>query len=383
MNAPATTSSAAVQNLQALRGQLHRAFIGRDAELDALLMAVLGRTHLLLLGPPGTAKSLVTQVFSQAIGGRYFARLLTPFTTPEEVMGPYDLSALDAGRYERAVDGYLPTAQVAFLDEVFKANSAILNSLLTLLNERQFDQGNVRISCPLQVCVGASNEYPADATLDALYDRFLLRRWVEYVPTRADRMALLTAQDPASQVSIRLTEEEVATLQGLTSQVVVPQNVLEALLDISDSLARDHGLVVSDRRLRSSLRLVQAHALLHGRMEATTRDLLVLADSVWNRHGQRPAVEATILEVTAPALLEGRKIADAAREVYDGIGDFRSCPDLPARLSQVQSMEDQLVALDPGNDPDFTALVAEVKATRKALARGFAQVSGLLRGLSS
>ena len=374
--------AATLSTLTALRCQLHGAFIGRDAEVDALLMAVVGRTHLLLLGPPGTAKSLITSVFSQAIGGRYFQRLLTPFTTPEEVMGPYDLGALDAGRYERAVDGYLPTAEVAFLDEVFKANSAILNSLLTLLNERQFDQGNTRISCPLEVCVGASNEYPADASLEALYDRFMLRRWVEYVPTRADRLALLQAPDPASQVMVRLTEEDVSNLQALVSQVTIPETVLEALLDVTETLGRDHGLVVSDRRLRSSLRLIQAHALLRGRMEATTRDLMVLADSVWHRHEQRPAVVSTILEITAPALLEAQKIADSAREVYDGIGDFRNCPDLASHLSKVQSMEDLLVEKDPGNDPDYTALLQEVKGIRKSIARGFAQVSGLLRGLA-
>ena len=129
---------------------------------------------------------LLTQTFSKALGGSYFKKMLTPFSTPEEVVGPYDLGALDQNRYERAVDGYLPTADVAFLDEIFKANSAILNSFLTLLNEREFEQGHQVISCPLQVCVGASNEYPADESLNALYDRFLLRRWVEGVSI-ADR----------------------------------------------------------------------------------------------------------------------------------------------------------------------------------------------------
>ena len=374
--------AAALTTLTALRSQLRGAFIGRDQEVDSLLTALVGRTHLLLLGPPGTAKSLITQVFSSALGGRYFQRLLTPVSTPEEVMGPYDLGALDSGRYERAVDGYLPTAQVAFLDEVFKANSAILNSLLTLLNERQFDQGNQRISCPLEVCVGASNEYPADATLDALYDRFLLRRWVEYVPTRADRLALLNAPDPATQVTTRLSQEDVSLLQSMVSQVKVSQEVQEALLDVCESLTRDHGLVVSDRRLRSCIRLVQAHSLLRGRMEATTRDLMVLADSVWQRHDQRPAVVSTILEITAPALLEAQKIADSAREVYESIGDFRSCPDLAKHLATVQSMEGVLAEKDPGNDPDYTALLDEVKGIRKSIARGFAQVSGLLRGLA-
>lgn len=370
----------------------------------------------------------------------YFQRLLTPFTTPEELFGAWDLNALERGKYERAVDGYLPTARVAFLDEIFKANSAILNSLLTMLNERAFDQGPKRIYCPLEVCVGASNEYPADASLDALYDRFLIRRWVSYVPTRNERLALLKAADPEQGVTcgmddiliarnaltsafigrdaeidalflavcsrthllllgppgtaksllgqvfaavIERTDPQVLKFhQEQTSNVHVPDEVLNKLLDICEGLAQNHGIVVSDRRLRSMLKLIKASAYMGSRKTATSKDLMVLADSVWNRHDERASIVATILEHTAPALLEGQKIADAVREVYNEIGDFRSCGDLPARLTKVQGMEDALRDLDPGNDPDFTALVAEVTATRKSIARGFAQVSGLLRGLS-
>ena len=146
---------------------MHGAFVGRDAEIDGLLLALLGRTHCLLLGPPGTAKSLVTQVFSAALGGDYFQLLLTGFTTPDEVFGGPDLQALDRGEgLRRDVQGYLPTATTAFLDECFKANSAVLNALLTMLNERSFDNGGKRMACPLQLCVGASNEYPRNASLE-------------------------------------------------------------------------------------------------------------------------------------------------------------------------------------------------------------------------
>jgi MoxR-like ATPase len=353
---------------------MKNAFVARDAEIDGLLLALLARTHVLLLGPPGTAKSLVTQVFASALGGDYFQRLLTAFTAPEELFGPYDLSALDAGRYERAVQGYLPTATVAFCDEVFKANSAILNSLLTVLNERQFDNGTTRMQLPLELCVGASNEYPEDASLEALYDRFTLRYWTQYVPTRAGRLALLTAADPAQVVTAKLAPDAVQVLQQAVRDVVVPQSVLVLLCDVADKLAQDNGVVVSDRRLRGMVRLLQASAVLDGRVTVTARDLLVLADSVWHRHDQRPAVLATVLSVAAPKLAAAMKLSDSAREIYDAVKDVSS--DGARALQRIKAVEAELVNMGL-DDTDVLNAHLSVVELRKGLARRFMSASGL------
>lgn len=381
--ATATFTTPAQQALQLLRSQMQAAFVARDAEIDGCLLALLARTHVLLLGPPGTAKSLVTQVFASALGGSYFQRLLTGFTTPDEVFGGPDLAALDAGKgLLRDTRGYLPQATTAFLDEVFKANSAVLNALLTMLNERAFDNGPQRVQCPLQVCVGASNEYPADSSLEALYDRFTLRYWTEYVGTRADRMRLLTCLDPASQVTAQLTAQQVQQLQAQVQQVQVPQGVLECLLDIDAKLASDHGMVVSDRRLRGCIKLLQARALLNGRDTAIKGDLLVLADSLWHRHDERPAVAAVVMELAAPDLATASKLADAAREVYDSIKDYRTDSDVQGKMAKVQRMEEEIEALH-SMDPDVQQVLAQVREMRKAIARGFARSSGLLKALSS
>ena len=360
--------------LATLRSQMKAAFVCRDNEIDGLLTATVARTHVLLLGPPGTAKSLVTQVFATALGGSYFQRLLTAFSAPEELFGPYDLAALDAGKYERAVQGYLPTATVAFCDEVFKANSAILNSLLTVLNEREFDNGTTRMKLPLEVCVGASNEYPEDASLGALYDRFTLRYWTDYVPTRAARLALLTVADPAQAVTAKLSPEAVSLLQQAVRDVVVPAAVLELLCDCTEKLAKDNGITVSDRRLRQMVRLVQAHAALEGRTVATARDLLVLADSVWQQHDQRPAVLATVLAVAAPQLGAALRIADSAREAYDAVRDPGT--DGARALQRIKAAESELVGLNLG-DADVAACHAQVVELRKALARRFMAASGI------
>ena len=152
---------------------LHDGLVGREEVIKVALLGVLSRENTILFGPPGTAKSEIARRISKVIGNGYFEYLLTKFTTPEEIFGPLSIAKLKQDQFERNTQGFLPTAQIGFLDEIFKANSSILNTLLTILNERIFHNGHTRQDVPLVSLISASNELPLnDSELSALYDRF-------------------------------------------------------------------------------------------------------------------------------------------------------------------------------------------------------------------
>src|SRR5262245_2223877 len=170
---------------QALRGALSRAAKGlveRETLLELVALSAVAGEHVLVIGPPGTAKSEAVRRVARVTGGRYFEYLLGRFTEPSEIFGPIDLRRLKEGVVETETSGMLPEAEFAFLDEVFKGSTAILNTLLGLLNERVFRRGHSTVACPLRVCVGASNALPDDESLAAFADRFLVRVFVDPIP---------------------------------------------------------------------------------------------------------------------------------------------------------------------------------------------------------
>ncbi len=179
------TNEAASTACVRLRGAITSASAGlveREALVETVILAAVAGEHLLVIGPPGTAKSEAVRRIARALGGHYFEYLLGRFTEPNEVFGPVDLRRLREGVVETQTAGMLPEADIAFLDEIFLGSTAILNTLLGLLNERVFRRGHTRLACPLRICVGASNRLPEDEMLAAFADRFLARVYLDAIP---------------------------------------------------------------------------------------------------------------------------------------------------------------------------------------------------------
>ena len=273
-----TVGSDVLQIPSKMLAELSRPFIGREEEAKVIVLALLTKEHAILIGEPGTAKSALIRRAAQILNMKYFMYLLTRYTEPAELFGPLDINALKEGKYVRITTNKLPEAEIVFLDEIFKANSAILNTLLTVMNERLFYDGYTEIPVRLWSLFGASNEVPEDPELEALYDRFLLRHYVRPVSDDQWRDLLRAAWNiekngypkPETVVDKRVLE----TLHRLIFEVDL--SPIESKLLKLFSVLESKNIHLTDRRKGKALKVIAAHALLNGRLTASEEDLLVL-----------------------------------------------------------------------------------------------------------
>jgi MoxR-like ATPase len=268
MNAMASAAARVRQAVQ----EATQGLIEREHVAELMVLAAVAGEHLLLIGPPGTAKSAVVRRVAAALGGRYFEYLLGRFTEPSELFGPVDLRRLREGQVETDVTGMLPEAEVAFLDEVFLGSTAILNTLLGVLNERRFRRGHTQLQCPLRVCVGAANALPEDESLAAFADRFLLHLYL--APVADHRLETLLAGGWRADQASPGTPAQLADIDllGQAMRQVDMEAARSALADAIRRL-RGAGLQLSDRRIVKTQRLAAAAAVLAGRQAATEADL--------------------------------------------------------------------------------------------------------------
>jgi MoxR-like ATPase len=309
---------------------LKQRFVDRDEVIDLIALAAVAGEHLFLYGPPGTAKSALIRQFAMAVKSRYFEYMLTRFSEPNEIFGPIDIVRLREGTVATVITGMLPEAEFVFLDELFNANSAILNNLLTVLNERVYRRGAEIHRLPVLSLYSASNHLPEDEALRALFDRFLLRCHVDNLK-RESMPRLLTAGwllEKTGPPESRVSADDLRALSSRIYDVDLSQ-VTSAYVEVVYKV-RDLGIAFSDRRAVKVMKLLAASALLCGRNVARPSDLWVLR-YVWDRQEQIEPLAALINGV-----LEQDARDDTERHPLARVEPFLNGEDLARQLAEVE-----------------------------------------------
>ena len=337
------------EKLKKIRDELRQTFLERADLIDGALAALLSSNHVLVIGPPGTAKSMLADELCRRIeGADYFQWLLTRFTTPEEIFGAVSLKALEQDDYRRVTSRKLPEAHIAFLDEIFKANSSILNALLTLINERLFHNGKEIARVPLLTLFGASNELPEEEELTALYDRFLVRFVVNYIVEDFRFLRMLESQAQPERTSLNFAE--LTEMQKQVRDVSVPSHVYRSIADIRRELNKKN-IQASDRRYRQSISLLQAHAYLEGEKEVHEKNLFFLEHVLWRDPGEHEQVRNTIRELIlgyeeeiTELLYESREIRDSAQRPWETSDEqARALIEFHTKLRNILVKVDQII----------------------------------------
>lgn len=367
--------------LQELGQRLGREFLAKDEIIRLLLVSIVAGEHMLIVGPPGTAKSALVRTLAQRLDARYFEYLLTRFSEPNELLGPVDIQAFREGTFRRRTEQMLPEAEIAFLDEIFKASSAILNSLLGILNERRVQIGAERVDVPLLALFAASNEVPSDDSLAALLDRFLLRvrsqnlegfhfRELLRVGLEHEKK-LLSGSSPQSgspRTTLLSAKDILALRKELASRLTFSDEFLAEYKAIVAQI-RSEGIFLSDRRLIKILKLCAASALVDGRPQADVSDLFVLKHT-WNTVEQAELLAGLV----DPVLRRHRKTATGPRDeqglvaMLDELRSLRQSLQRAGELSDVQlfaklrSLGELRAALQNYGSDDSQRAISEIDA---------------------
>ena len=350
-----------LERFKLLLQEMNRGIYEKNTEISLSLLAALAGESVILLGPPGVAKSMVARQLKTAFRDAHsFEYLMSRFSTPDEIFGPVSIQKLKSSdTYERAVDGYLPTADVVFLDEIWKAGPAIQNTLLTVINEKLFRNGNREMHLPLKLLVAASNELPAKGEgLEALWDRFVIR--IESRPIKKEsnfRAMLLEVKSEERRVrnSNAITAEEYAEWSENINKIGVKEEVLDVISIIRKSLravnvdeaAERRNIYVSDRRWKNIARLLRTSAFMQDREEVDCCDLLPIYHCLWQEPEERDAIRTIVIRALFAPLAE--KLVEMKNALAEDIKyhRIRKSPDEGRDYEgEIETLSDNLSSLE-------------------------------------
>jgi len=374
------------QRLRDVARDLDERFLDKGELVRLMLVTLLAGEHMLLVGPPGTAKSALVRHLARLVDARYFEYLLTRFSEPNELFGPVDIKAFREGAFVRRIDSMLPEAEIVFLDEIFKSNSAILNALLSILNERRFFTGSQSLKVPLCSLYGATNEIPNDDALGAIFDRFLVRALSENLDSfhfqglcdRGIRAEVAELSGANETVPRLVTVAEIRRLQARLGQFLsFPDDWMARYKGFIFQI-RSEGISISDRRVVKLLKLFAASALLDGRPTVDDGDFFILRH-VWNS----PEQVAILDDVVGPVLERHHRDHPTQRRAG------ATAADLDGILAELQVIRGILLGGEVLSDVQLFSQLRNLQDVRAALqilgtetARGVvAEVDKLLEGV--
>ena len=350
-----------------LETELNGCFMEREEIVRGLLVTAVARGNMLILGAPGAAKTAIAETLSRQLGGNFFSRLLTKVSAPEELFGPLSLKALENDLYKRVTKGKIPEADVAVIDEVFKCNSAVLNTLLPIMNERvYFDDSSIPKPIPLQVLVGLSNELPdggVNGELAALWDRFDLKYIVDYVKDERNFATMLKLSNGKPSTTISL--QELQSAQQQAEQVNISEDTINALVRLWKEL-KSQGFIISDRRFRNCLRFLKAHAWLEGRNVVADDDIAILSNMLWTDPEQIKQSKKIVMGFANPLAVKANEIFDGAFELA---AKLKETPDSAERTGMATEANHKFKVAQKMLDGLLKQAKSEGKATGKIIER--------------
>lgn len=342
--------------------KMQETLVERDSEISMVLTALLCKEHPLLVGPPGTAKSMLIDTLMdwfEADRDKKFTILFNKFSVPEEVFGPISVNGLKADVYQRITKGKLPEAFFGFGDEIFKANSAILNTLLRLLNEGVFDNGEGWKPVPLLMFLGASNEFPdaesGGRELSALFDRFLFRRVVHPIRTKAGRARLYWTNRFKVKFDEIINVDEVKYAQKFVPSIPWEEDAQEAFVAVIEEL-NNKGIFPGDRRLRKSVNACRGYAFLCGDEEVSVDHIEICKETLWDDHNNQPPLVYDVIVakanpsgmavssmlVKAEDIINKKTPADAVPALQELQKDLKKLKEEPRKAAAMAYLSEQI-----------------------------------------